>query len=52
MTKTKDYSDVLKILDKLTADSKLTEADALELGEAIKKSAWKRYLKKIKCVTI
>ena len=32
----------LEILDKLTAKSKMTEADAIEIGELIKRSAAKK----------
>ncbi len=43
-----DYLTKLEILDRLTAGSELTEKDALDIGEAIKKSMWKRYLKESK----
>ena len=34
---------LLKQIDKMLGNSKLTEKNALELGEKIKKSMWKRY---------
>ena len=43
-----DYLAKVELLDKLTATSELTEKDALDIGEAIKKSMWKRYLKETK----
>ena len=34
---------LLKKIDKMLENSRLTEKDALKLGENIKKSMWKRY---------
>lgn len=41
----KDYLAKLELLDKIAEDSKLTEKDALEIGELIKERVWKRHLK-------
>lgn len=39
------YAEKLKLTDKLVAKSKLTEEEALKLGNLIKKSAYKKYYK-------
>jgi len=36
----------LKIMDAIAAKSKLTEKDAKEIGDKIKKSMWKKYKSK------
>lgn len=43
-----DYAKKLAILDALTKDSELTEADIMELDEKIKKGLHKHYLEKLK----
>jgi len=37
------YAEKLKLADRLTSKSKLTEDEALELGELIKGKVWKRH---------
>ena len=39
-----DYAKKMELLDQLTADSKLTEKDVLELDKVIKKALTKHYL--------
>ena len=41
-----DYAKKMELLDQLTADSKLTEKDVMELDKVIKKALTKRYLEK------
>ena len=38
-----DYARKLKVLDEITRGSSLSEEDALEIGETIKKSVARRY---------
>ena len=41
-----DYAKKMELLDQLTADSKLTEKDVMELDKVIKKALTKHYLEK------
>lgn len=41
------YAEKLKLMDKLSAKSKLTEEEAFEIGEAIKGSVWKKHVSKL-----
>jgi len=41
-----NYLDKLSFLDRLTADSELTAADAEEIGELIKSRAWEKLKRK------
>ncbi|HLD60221.1 MAG TPA: hypothetical protein VI912_04445 [Candidatus Bilamarchaeaceae archaeon] len=42
------YLAKIEITENLTKESKLTSEDAIEIGELIKKSMWKRYLSESK----
>lgn len=41
-----DYAKKMELLDQLTADSKLTEKDVMELDKVIKKALTKYYMEK------
>lgn len=41
----KEKMETLELLDKLTSKSKMSMNDAVEIGEIIKKSAWKKLKK-------